>query len=118
MVGAPYQIRNMTNELEKMNAYWRAANYLSVAQIYLHDNPLMKKPLQAEHIKKMLLGHWGTTPGQNFIYVHLNRVIKKYDLDMIYISGPGHGGPAIVGNVYLEGTYSEVYPAISRDEAG
>lgn len=108
----------MTSELEKMNAYWRAANYLSVGQIYLHDNPLMKKPLQPEHIKRMLLGHWGTTPGQNFIYVHLNRVIKKYDLDMIYISGPGHGGPAIVGNVYLEGTYSEVYPAISRDEAG
>jgi xylulose-5-phosphate/fructose-6-phosphate phosphoketolase len=108
----------MTSELEKMNAYWRAANYLSVGQIYLHDNPLMKKPLQAEHIKRMLLGHWGTTPGQNFIYVHLNRVIKKYDLDMIYISGPGHGGPAIVGNVYLEGTYSEVYPAVSRDEAG
>ena len=104
----------MTNELEKMNAYWRAANYLSVAQIYLHDNPLMKKPLQPEHIKRMLLGHWGTTPGQNFIYVHLNRVIKKYDLDMIYISGPGHGGPAIVGNIYLEGTYSEVYPAISQ----
>ena len=106
------------NELEKMNAYWRAANYLSVGQIYLHDNPLLKEPLRPEHIKRMLLGHWGTTPGQNFIYVHLNRIIKKYDLDMIYISGPGHGGPAIVGNVYLEGTYSEVYPAISQDEAG
>ncbi len=104
--------------LQKMNAYWRAANYLSVGQIYLHDNPLLKEPLKKEHIKNMLLGHWGTTPGQNFIYVHLNRIIKKYDLDMIYISGPGHGGPAIVGNVYLEGTYSEVYPNISQDEEG
>ncbi len=104
--------------LQKMDAYWRATNYLSVGQIYLHDNPLLKKPLKAEHIKRMLLGHWGTTPGQNFIYVHLNRIIKKYDLDMIYISGPGHGGPAIVGNVYLEGTYSEVYPNITQDEDG
>jgi len=104
--------------LHKMNAYWRAANYLSVGQIYLYDNPLLKEPLKPEHIKPMLLGHWGTTPGQNFIYVHLNRIIKKYDLDMIYISGPGHGGPAIVGNVYLEGTYSEVYPNISQDEEG
>jgi xylulose-5-phosphate/fructose-6-phosphate phosphoketolase len=112
------EIKSVMNELEKMNAYWRAANYLSVGQIYLHDNPLLREPLRPEHIKRMLLGHWGTTPGQNFIYVHLNRVIKKYDLDMIYISGPGHGGPAIVGNVYLEGTYSEVYPAISQDEAG
>jgi len=102
----------------RMNAYWRAANYLSVGQIFLYDNPLLKEPLKPEHIKKMLLGHWGTTPGQNFIYVHLNRAIKKYDLNMIYISGPGHGGPAIVGNTYLEGTYSEVYPAISQDEAG
>ncbi len=104
--------------LQKINAYWRAANYLSVGQIYLWDNPLMQKPLKPEHIKPMLLGHWGTTPGQNFIYVHLNRIIKKYDLNMIYISGPGHGGPAIVGNVYLEGTYSEVYPHISQDEKG
>ena len=104
--------------LEKMNAYWRAANYLSVGQIFLHENPLLKQPLKFEHIKKMLLGHWGTTPGQNFIYVHLNRAIKKYDLNMIYISGPGHGGPALVGNTYLEGTYSEVYPAISQDESG
>jgi xylulose-5-phosphate/fructose-6-phosphate phosphoketolase len=104
--------------LHKINAYWRAANYLSVGQIYLYDNPLLKEPLNPEHIKPMLLGHWGTTPGQNFIYVHLNRIIKKYDLDMIYIAGPGHGGPAIVGNVYLERTYSEVYPNISRDEAG
>jgi xylulose-5-phosphate/fructose-6-phosphate phosphoketolase len=104
--------------LYKMDAYWRAANYLSVGQIYLHDNPLLREPLKPGHIKNMLLGHWGTTPGQNFIYVHLNRIIKKYDLNMIYISGPGHGGPAIVGNVYLEGTYSEVYPNISRDEEG
>jgi xylulose-5-phosphate/fructose-6-phosphate phosphoketolase len=104
--------------LQKMDAYWRAANYLAVGQIYLYDNPLLKQPLKLEHVKPMLLGHWGTTPGQNFIYVHLNRVIKKYDLDMIYVSGPGHGGPAVVGNTYLEGTYSEVYPGISRDEAG
>ena len=104
--------------LHKINAYWRAANYLSVGQIYLCGNPLMKEPLKVEHIKKMLLGHWGTTPGQNFIYAHLNRIIKKYDLNMIYIAGPGHGGPAIVGNVYLEGTYSEIYPEISQDEEG
>ena len=107
-----------TDLLNRINAYWRAANYLSVGQIFLYDNPLLKQPLRPEHIKKMLLGHWGTTPGQNFIYVHLNRAIKKYDLNMIYISGPGHGGPALVGNTYLEGTYSEVYPAISQDEAG
>ena len=105
-------------ELRKIDAYWRAANYLSVGQIYLCDNPLLREPLKLAHVKQLLLGHWGTTPGQNFIYVHLNRVIKKYDLDMIYISGPGHGGPAVVGNVYLEGTYSEVYPNISQDEAG
>lgn len=102
----------------KMHAYWRAANYLSVAQIYLRDNPLLKEPLTLTHIKSMLLGHWGTTPGQNFIYVHLNRVIKKYDLNMVFISGPGHGGPSLVSNAYLEGTYSEVYPDISQDEAG
>ena len=104
--------------LQKMDAYWRAANYLSVGQIYLYDNPLLKRPLALGDVKHMLLGHWGTTPGQNFIYAHLNRVIKKYDLDMIYVSGPGHGGPAVVGNTYLEGTYSEVYPNISQDEAG
>jgi xylulose-5-phosphate/fructose-6-phosphate phosphoketolase len=101
-----------------MNAYWCAANYLSVGQIYLYDNPLLREPLQLSHVKPTLLGHWGTTPGQNFIYVHLNRVIKKYDLDMIYISGPGHGGPALVSNTYLEGTYSEIYPKITQDEAG
>ena len=104
--------------LRKMDAYWRAANYLSVGQIYLYDNPLLKRPLTLEDVKHMLLGHWGTTPGQNFIYVHLNRIIKKYDLNMIYVSGPGHGGPAVVGNTYLEGTYSEIYPNISQDEAG
>jgi len=104
--------------LRKMNAYWRAANYLSVGQLYLHDNPLLREPLKQEHVKSMLLGHWGTTPGQNFIYVHLNRAIKMFDLNMIYISGPGHGGPALVGNTYLEGTYSEVYPTITPDEAG
>jgi xylulose-5-phosphate/fructose-6-phosphate phosphoketolase len=104
--------------LRRMDAYWRAANYLSVGQIYLLDNPLLKKPLRHEHIKPRLLGHWGTTPGQNFIYAHLNRVIQKYDLNMIYIAGPGHGGPALVGNTYLEGTYSEIYPNISQDEAG
>src|SRR5665213_3331484 len=104
--------------LARIDAYWRAANYLSVGQIYLHDNPLLREPLQLSHVKHMLLGHWGTTPGQNFIYAHLNRIIKKYDLDMIYVSGPGHGGPALVGNTYLEGTYSEVYPHITQDEAG
>ena len=104
--------------LHNMDAYWRAANYLSVGQIYLYDNPLLKRPLTLPDVKHMLLGHWGTTPGQNFIYVHLNRIIKKYDLDMIYVSGPGHGGPAVVGNTYLEGTYSEIYPNISQDEAG
>ena len=104
--------------LERIDAYWRAANYLSVGQIYLRDNPLLREPLKLEHIKPRLLGHWGTTPGQNFIYVHLNRVIKEYDLDMIYISGPGHGGPALVANTYLEGTYTEIYPNITRDEAG
>ena len=104
--------------ISKINAYWRAANYLSVGQIYLCGNPLMQEPLKLEHIKKMLLGHWGTTPGQNFIYAHLNRIIKKYDLDMIYISGPGHGGPALVANTYLEGTYSEYYPDITQDKEG
>ena len=104
--------------LQKMNAYWRAANYLSVGQLYLCDNPLLREPLKLSHVKSMLLGHWGTTPGQNFIYVHLNRVIRKYDLDMFYIAGPGHGGPALVGNTYLEGTYSEIYPNISQDEIG
>jgi xylulose-5-phosphate/fructose-6-phosphate phosphoketolase len=105
-------------ELKLMDAYWRAANYLSVGQIYLLDNPLLKKPLKLNHIKPRLLGHWGTSPGLNFIYVHLNRVIKKYDLDTIYITGPGHGGPALVANTYLEGTYSEIYPNITQDTDG
>ena len=107
-----------TDLAQKIDGYWRAANYLSVGQIYLCDNPLLKEPLAPAHIKPMLLGHWGTTPGQNFIYTHLNRAIKKYDLDMIYMSGPGHGGPAVVGSTYLEGTYSAVYSNISEDEAG
>jgi xylulose-5-phosphate/fructose-6-phosphate phosphoketolase len=101
-----------------MDAYWRAANYLSVGQIYLYDNPLLKQPLTKDQIKPRLLGHWGTTPGLNFIYVHLNRLIKKHDLDMIYITGPGHGGPGLVANAYLEGTYSEIYPNISCDAEG
>lgn len=105
-------------ELKLMDAYWRAANYLSVGQIYLYDNPLLKQPLKLKHIKPRLLGHWGTSPGLNFIYVHLNRVIKKYDLNMIYITGPGHGGPALVANTYLEGTYSEIYPNITQDAEG
>ena len=104
--------------LQRMNAYWRAANYLSVGQIYLYDNPLLKVPLTIEHIKPRLLGHWGTTPGLNFIYVHLNRIIKKFDLDMIYVTGPGHGGPGLVANTYLEGTYTELYPNITEDEDG
>ena len=104
--------------LSKMDAHWRTANYLSVGQIYLYDNPLLKKPLAREHIKPRLLGHWGTTPGLNFIYTHLNRLIRQYDLDMIYIAGPGHGGPGLVANAYLDGTYSEVYPNISQDEEG
>src|SRR6195952_1270301 len=94
-----------------VDAYWRAA-------IYLSDNPLLKRPLAIDDIKHMLLGHWGTTPGQNFIYAHLNRVITKYDVDMIYVSGPGHGGPAVAANTYLEGSYTEIYPDVSRDEAG
>ncbi|OYV89304.1 MAG: phosphoketolase [Acidiphilium sp. 37-60-79] len=106
------------DELIKMHAYWRAANYLSVGQIYLYDNPLLRERLTLAHVKPLVVGHWGTTPGQNFIYVHLNRVIKKYDLDMIYVAGPGHGGPALVGNVYLEGTWSEIYPNITQDAGG
>jgi xylulose-5-phosphate/fructose-6-phosphate phosphoketolase len=104
--------------LRRIDAYWRATNYLSVGQIYLFDNPLLKRPLELSDVKHMLLGHWGTTPGQNFIYTHLNRVIIKYDLNMIYVCGPGHGGPVVVSDTYLEGTYSEVYPNISQDEAG
>ncbi len=114
-----HQTVTLTPELlQKMNAYWHAANYLSVGQIYLYDNPLLKKPLTLQHIKPRLLGHWGTTPGLNFIYVHLNRIIKKYDLNVIYVTGPGHGGPGVVANTYLEGTYSEFYPNITQDEEG
>src|SRR5437763_10545114 len=105
-------------ELSRMDRYWRAANYLSVGQIYLHHNPLLREPLKLDDIKPRLLGHFGTTPGLNFIYVHCNRVIKKYDLDMIYIAGPGHGGPGLVANTYLEGTYSEYYPSVSQDIEG
>ncbi len=101
------------HELKSIDAYWRAANYLSVGQIYLYDNPLLREPLRKELVKPRLLGHWGTTPGLNFLYVHLNRVIKKDGLNMIYITGPGHGGPGLVANAYLEGTYSEVYPNIT-----
>ena len=101
-----------------LDAYWRAANYLSVGQIYLLDNPLLREPLRIEHTKPRLLGHWGTTPGLNFIYAHMNRVIRARDLSAIYVAGPGHGGPGLVANVYLEGTYSEVYPHIGRDEEG
>src|SRR5216683_344237 len=104
--------------LQKMDAYWRAANYLSVGQIYLYANPLLREPLKIEHIKPRLLGHWGTTPGLNFIYAHFNRVIKKYDLNVIYICGPGHGGPGMVANTYLEGTYTELYPKILQNEEG
>jgi xylulose-5-phosphate/fructose-6-phosphate phosphoketolase len=106
------------DELAKMDAYWRAANYISVGQIYLYDNPLLREKLTMAHVKPLVVGHWGTTPGQNFIYLHLNRVIKKHDLDMFYVAGPGHGGPALVGNVYLEGTWSEVYPDVTQDAAG
>jgi xylulose-5-phosphate/fructose-6-phosphate phosphoketolase len=109
---------NATDELQRIDAYWRAANYLSVGQIYLLDNPLLKEPLKLEHIKPRLLGHWGTTPGLNLVYAHANRIIRKYDLDMIYVAGPGHGGPGLVANVYLEGTYSEVYPNISQNALG
>ena len=107
-----------TEEVQAMNAYWRAANYLSVGQIYLLDNPMLRESLKLEHIKPRLLGHWGTTPGLNFIYLHLNRLIKMHDLNVIYITGPGHGGPGLVANTYLEGTYSEIYPNISQDEQG
>jgi len=106
------------DELRKLDAYWRAANYLSVGQIYLYDNPLLRQPLKIEHVKPRLLGHWGTTPGLNFIYAHLNRLIKKLDLSVIFVTGPGHGGPGLVANTYLEGTYSEIYPNISQDADG
>src|SRR5271170_425147 len=102
-------------ELRKIDGYWRAANYLSIGQIYLMENPLLREPLSKEQIKPRLLGHWGTTPGLNFIYAHMNRVIKKHDLDVIYVAGPGHGGPGMVANTYLEGSYTERYPNVTRD---
>lgn len=104
--------------LRKLDAYWRAANYLAAGQLYLLDNPLLREPLRPEHLKRTLVGHWGTVPGQNFIYTHLNRVITRHELNMIYVSGPGHGGNAVVAQTYLEGTYSEFYPNVSQDEEG
>lgn len=106
------------DRLRQLDRYWRAANYLTIGQIYLQDNPLLREPLRAKHIKPRLLGHWGTSPGLSFIYAHLNRLIQDTDANLIYLTGPGHGGPAIVANVYLEGTYSEIYPRISQDMAG
>src|SRR4051795_6470658 len=118
-LASPLQTKPLTDEeLRKINGYWRAANYLSVGQIYLLDNPLLREPLQAEHVKPRLLGHWGTTPGLNFVYAHMNRVIRRHDLDAIYVTGPGHGGPGLVANTYLEGTYTEIYPHIGHDEEG
>ena len=118
----PVEEREMSSldpeHLEKMNAYWRAANYLSVGQIYLKDNPLLDRPLSINDVKPRLLGHWGTTPGLNFIYTHLNRLITAHDLNMIYIIGPGHGGPGIVAHTYLEGSYSEIYPHIEQNRDG
>src|SRR3954469_20761957 len=104
--------------LDKIQRYWQAANYLTVGQIYLQDNPLLREPLRPEHIKPRLLGHWGTSPGLSFVYAHLNRLIREHDLDAIFLAGPGHGGPAVLANVYLEGTYSEVYPDVSQDAVG
>src|SRR6187402_1736666 len=111
-------MRRANELLRRMDAWWRAANYLSVGQIYLLDNPLLRRKLTPEQVKPRLLGHWGTTPGLNFIYVHLNRIIVEHDLNTIFVIGPGHGGPAIVSNVYLEGTWSETYPNVSQDEEG
>ncbi len=115
---AAHESQSKAGDLDLLDRYWRAANYLSVGQIYLLDNPLLQEPLQPEHIKPRLLGHWGTTPGLNFIYAHLNRAIRASDLNVIYVCGPGHGGPGMVANTYLEGSYSEIYPDISRDAEG
>ncbi|HSQ61887.1 MAG TPA: hypothetical protein VLM85_01680, partial [Polyangiaceae bacterium] len=108
----------MSGEWDAIDAYFRAANYLSVGQIYLRDNPLLHEPLRREHVKPRLLGHWGTTPGLNFLYAHLNRVIRERDVSVLFVCGPGHGGPAMVANTYLEGTYGEMYPNVSEDEEG
>src|SRR5918995_5838160 len=108
----------LDDEINVIDAYWRTANYLSVGQIYLLDNPLLKEPLHRDHVKPRLLGHWGTTPGLNFIYAHMSRMIKARDLNAIYVMGPGHGGPAAVANAWLEGSYSELYPAVARNEVG
>ncbi|MGH9574313.1 MAG: phosphoketolase, partial [Candidatus Acidiferrales bacterium] len=121
--GTEYQLQSSESvltreEIRRIDAYWRACNYLCAGMIYLRDNPLLRNPLRPEHFKNRLLGHWGSDPGQTFTWVHLNRVINKYDLDMIYISGPGHGAPAVISNCYLEGTYSEIYPEKSQDEGG
>ena len=107
-----------TDLLALMNQYWQAANYLTIGQIYLQDNPLLTEPLRPEHIKPRLLGHWGTSPGLNLLYVHLNRLIRQHDVDAIFLAGPGHGGPAVLANVYLEGTYSEVYSEVSQNAKG
>ena len=109
---------NSQEYLEKLNAYWRAANYLAAAQLYMLENPLLREPLTRDQVKKKIVGHWGTVPGQNFIYAHMNRAINKYDLDMVLISGPGHGGNFFVANSYLEGHYSEIYPNVSLDKDG
>src|ERR1700730_2686807 len=106
------------DELRRLDAYWRACNYLSVGMLYLRDNPLLREPLKPQHIKRRLLGHWGSDPGQTLIWVHLNRLIRKYDLSVLYLSGPGHGAPAVLANSWLEGVYAEVYPDRSQDEAG
>src|ERR1700742_2494923 len=120
MIGSDTMVRSSpaSTEFVLIDRYWRAANYLSIGQIYLLDNPLLRERLRPEHVKPRLLGHWGTTPGLNFIYAHLNRVIRERDVNAIYVTGPGHGGPGLVANCYLEGTYSEVYPHIGRDEEG
>src|SRR6185295_11641857 len=116
MAGASGTISD--EELNLLHRYWDAANYLTVAQIYLQDNPLLREPLRKEHIKPRLLGHWGTSPGLSLIYIHLNRQIRERDANVIYLAGPGHGGPALVGHAYLEGTYTEVYPQVTQDDAG
>lgn len=118
MTVEPIDRRLSDDELDLIDAYWRAANYLSAGQIYLLDNPLLREPLRPDHIKPRLLGHWGTAPGLNLIYAHLNRIIRQRDLDVLYLTGPGHGGPALVANAYLDGTYSEIYSAVGQNTDG